>query len=132
MSNYFALFAKHQYMNLVTFRKSGVGVTTPVWFAYDHNRLFMLTQPFAGKLKRIRNNPRVQIAPSDVRGNPLGAEIAAHARILSSGETKHAEQAIRNKYGLVYAAIRVQAKLRGQNMERVYIEITPPQEVKQA
>jgi uncharacterized protein len=126
-TNYFSAFAKHQYMNLVTYRKSGEGVKTPVWFAQDGNRLVMLTQPAAGKLKRIRNNPCVQIAPSDVRGNPLGATIEAQARILSASEYKHAEQIISKKYSLVYAALRIQAKLRGQNMERVFIEITPPQ-----
>ncbi len=128
MSDYFAAFAQYQYMNLVTFRKSGQGVATPVWFAHDGNCLFMLTQPLAGKIKRIRNNPRVHIAPCDARGNPLGAEIAAHARILADGETRRAEQAIRNKYGLVYAAIRIQAKLREQSMERIYIEITQPKD----
>ncbi len=127
MSNYFSAFAKHQYMNLVTYRKSGEGVKTPVWFAQDGERLVMLTDPAAGKLKRIRNNPRVTIGPSDGRGNPLGATVEARARILQGPDAQASEQLIAKKYGLMFKFIGGMNRLRGGKRERTIIEIAPPQ-----
>jgi len=62
-------FKKQKYLNLETLRKSGVGVRTPVWFVQDGNVLFVRTIADSGKVKRIRNNPQVNIAPCKVDGN---------------------------------------------------------------
>ena len=58
----------HQYMALTTYRRSGAGVPTAVWFAQDGDRLFIVTQDGSGKVKRIRNNAGVRVAPSDAGG----------------------------------------------------------------
>jgi len=58
-----------QYMSLKTFRKNGDGVPTPVWFAEENDKLYVMTLAHAGKVKRIRNNSTIEIAPCDVRGN---------------------------------------------------------------
>src|SRR6266403_1200410 len=76
----FAAFAGHKYLNLETFKKSGEGVKTPVWFAADPSvrldasgaKLFAYTIGVSGKVKRIRNNPRVRIAPCTAGGKLLG------------------------------------------------------------
>ncbi|MFM7677639.1 MAG: PPOX class F420-dependent oxidoreductase, partial [Roseiflexaceae bacterium] len=68
----FDALANQEFMNLITQRKSGADVATPVWFAQDGDRLYVMTGRTAGKVKRIRNNPRVQVAPSDRAGTPLG------------------------------------------------------------
>ena len=74
-------FASAQYLNLETFRKTGVGVRTPVWFALEKDVFYIYTLPEAGKTKRIRNNPKVRMAPCDMRGNLRGAWVEARARI---------------------------------------------------
>lgn len=127
MPNYFSAFNGHQYMNLVTYRKSGEGVKTPVWFAQMDDHLVMVTQSIAAKVKRIRNNPHVQVGPSDARGNALGAAVDAQAYVLKGKAAKEAEQAISSKYGLLYAALRIQTKLKGKSSARVFIEIVAPQ-----
>ena len=114
-------------MNLVTFRKSGVGVKTPVWFVLDGNRLVMYTLGTSGKVKRIRNNSRVQVGPSDVAGKPLGEMVEARARFLQSDEATRAEKLLGKKYGLLYAALNLQRKLGGAKTPRAFIEITPPE-----
>ena len=86
----------HKYIDLVTFRKTGVGVHTPVWFAEADGRLYIFTNPKSGKMKRIRNNPRVELAPSTMRGRPLGPFTPATARIASNQDA--GRQAIRRKY----------------------------------
>jgi uncharacterized protein len=93
-------FAGHKYINLETFRKTGVGVQTPVWFAEENGTLYLYTLVDSGKIKRIRNNPRVRIAPSDIRGELLGEWTDARARILSREEAEHADRLLRKKYVL--------------------------------
>ena len=68
MPDAIAQFAKAKYLNLETFRKTGVGVRTPgmvragsdpvghVSLYVQH--VFYVYSPDAGKVKRIRNNPR--------------------------------------------------------------------------
>jgi len=90
----FAGLAGHKYLNLETFKKSGDGVKTPVWFAADPARdlssdaaqLYAYTTRNSGKVKRIRNNGRVRIAPCDMRGNLLGEWVDARAEIVTGAE----------------------------------------------
>src|SRR5216684_3868875 len=66
-----------RYISLATFRKSGVAVHTPIWFAEDNNKLYFMTSGKTGKYKRIRNNPQVKIAPCTIRGKITGPEFTA-------------------------------------------------------
>ena len=118
----------HQYMNLITFRKNGQSVTTPVWFAQKGERLYVVTGRTSGKVKRIRNSSRVQVGPADRVGKPLGPTAEATARIVSAEEEQHANTLLNQKYGLAKYAFDAAAKLiqlfRGPT-ERAYLEIIP-------
>src|SRR5579864_646373 len=87
-----------KYISLTTFRKSGAGVATPVWFGEEDGKLYVMTRSDMGKTKRIRNTPQVRVAPCTIRGTVTGAEIAATARILPPEEHARARQAINRKY----------------------------------
>jgi PPOX class probable F420-dependent enzyme len=87
-----------KYLSLTTFRKSGGGVATPVWFGEDSDRLYVMTRSDMGKTKRVRNNPRVTIAPCTIRGKVTGPEFEGLARILPQPEHAHARQTINSKY----------------------------------
>ncbi len=89
-----------RYITLATFRKNGVAVYTPIWFAEDKAKLYFMTNSKLGKCKRIRNNPQVKIAPCTIRGKITGPEFPATARILPSEEFAHVRQAINAKYWL--------------------------------
>jgi uncharacterized protein len=89
-----------KYVSLATFRKNGVAVHTPIWFAEENNKLFFMTRDDSGKYKRIRNNPQVKVAPCTIRGKITGPEFPARVRILPTEEWQHARQAIRAKYWL--------------------------------
>lgn len=93
-------FAGHSYLSLETFRKTGVGVRTPVWFAEQEDELLLYTLADSGKVKRIRNNPRVRIAPCDMRGRLLGDWSDAAARFLEGADARRANQALNRKYWL--------------------------------
>ena|ERR1700733_11614179 len=88
----------HKYISLTTFRKSGTGVATPVWFGEDGDRLYVMTRSDMGKTKRIRNNAQVMVAPCTIRGKVTGPQVTAAARILPPEEHAHARQTINRKY----------------------------------
>ncbi len=113
----------HQYMNLITFRKSGQAVSTPVWFAETDGKLYVTTIPDSGKVKRIRNNGRVQLAPANRSGKPLGPEFEAMARILSAEEEVIARNALNQKYGLLKSVFDFFMHVRGT--QSTFIEISP-------
>jgi PPOX class probable F420-dependent enzyme len=87
-----------KYISLTTVRKNGTKVATPVWFGEDSDKLYVMTRSTMGKVKRIRNNPLVEVAPCTMRGSVTGDKLFAHARILPPEEHVHARQAINRKY----------------------------------
>ena len=102
----FAAFDGHKYLNLETFKKSGDGVKTPVWFAAEPSssldsagaKLYVYTIGVSGKVKRIRNNWRVKIAPCDMRGGLLGEWIEAHVEIVTGAEAEQGMRLLNKKY----------------------------------
>lgn len=111
----FESLRRQKYVDLVTFRKSGVAVHTPVWFAEREGRLYVMTRGDSAKVKRIRNNARVEIAACTVRGRRTGPPIAAMATVALSPEP--GRSLIRKKYWL--------ARLPIWSRQNVYLEITP-------
>ena len=107
-----------RYLSLATFRKTGVAVPTPVWFAEEDGKLYFMTGSRLGKTKRIRNNPRVTIAPCTIRGKITGPEFSATARILPPDDGPRVQRAIKAKYWLA----RVPFLWRNTD---TYVEITP-------
>jgi PPOX class probable F420-dependent enzyme len=99
----FQHLAGRKYISLETFRKSGEGIKTPVWFAeaaLDSPApfLYVYTIGNSGKAKRIRNNSRVRIAPCDMRGNVLGDFVEARAKILQGDAAAEGMRALNRKY----------------------------------
>ena len=101
-------FAEAKYLNLETFRKTGVGVRTPVWFAQDvcHTQpnitvFYIYSESTAGKVKRVRNNSKVRLTPCTIRGSVRGAWIDGRARICGGQDAAHAQELLRQKYGLL-------------------------------
>jgi PPOX class probable F420-dependent enzyme len=117
----FALLEGHQFMNLTTYRRNGQPVATPVWFARDGNKLYVMTVNNSGKVKRIRNNGRVGIAPSDRRGKVLGHEQSGLARVLPAHLAGKASDVLGKKYGLMKRFFDIAIRLR--RIEQVFIEI---------
>lgn len=93
-------FNKQSYLNLETFRKSGVGVRTPVWFVEDGGVLWVVTGEASGKVKRIRNNASVKIVPSGMRGEPKGEWVDARASLATQEAAEQVERLMKRKYGL--------------------------------
>ncbi len=92
-------FQGHKYLNLESFRRNGKAVATPMWFAESGGALYVYSLESAGKVKRIRNNPRVRVVPSTFRGVPLGEWVAASAAILDSAGASRGHSLLNQKYG---------------------------------
>jgi PPOX class probable F420-dependent enzyme len=117
-------FDRHRYMNLATFRKTGVEVKTPVWFAATGGKLYCFSARNVGKLKRLRNSPRARIAPCDVRGKVLGAWRDTSARIVDDAALiERVYGAFAKKYGWQIALFNFGARLVGRFNQRVFIEV---------
>ena len=117
MASFPPTLAHQGYISLITFRKNGAAVPTPVWFAIESDRMYVMTRSDSGKAKRIRNNSEVRIAPSTIRGKVTGPEFPARARILPSDAWEHARQLIRAKYWLARVPFLWSKK-------NIYLEIT--------
>lgn len=115
---------RHRYMSLVTFRRNGTEVATPVWFAALGARLYVVSSGDAGKVKRLRNTPRARVAPSNGRGRVQGAWQPATARLVTEPQMiDRAREALRAKYGLQMWVAEVLSRLTGRIGRRAWIEI---------
>ncbi len=124
MPDAIAQFATAKYLNLETFRKTGVGVRTPVWFAQETAAFYVYTLPDAGKTKRIRNNAKVRVAPCDMRGNLLGAWVDARARICEGDEAVHGQELLRRKYGWMKIVGDFFSRMRGRTQTVIAIDMS--------
>jgi uncharacterized protein len=112
-----------KYCLLVTFRRSGEPVPTPVWFGLDdEDRLYVRTDASTAKVKRIRADSRVCVAPAGVRGKPTGALAQGSARVLAPEEESRAESALEANYGLGRKLYEGMSGPLG--LETVYLEVT--------
>lgn len=108
---------------LVTYRRDGTPVPTPVWAAEAEGRLYVRTERTAGKVKRLRNDPRLLVAPCTVRGKPLGAPFEATARTLAPEEELRAERALATRYG--FGRSLFEWAMDVMRVDMGYLEITP-------
>ena len=108
-------FHQQQYLNLETFRRSGVGVKTPVWFVQEGESLFVRTVANSGKVKRLRNNTHVNIAPCKADGALLSEWVPALARELKDEQTaRKVDHLLDKKYGLVKKMFGLVSMLQGR------------------
>jgi uncharacterized protein len=100
-----------KYVASTTYRKSGAAVPTQTWIcALDGSRVGFWTSSASGKYKRLRNNPRITLQPSDARGRlKAGSQpVEGAVELVTSGADFDAIQSrIRAKYGAMVSITRV-------------------------
>ncbi len=120
-NNRLAQFKNEQYLNLETYRKTGAPVQTPVWFAETDGAIYIYSLANAGKVKRLRNNPRARIAPCDFRGKLKGEWVDARTVIQDEEGAARGHRLLNKKYGLMKRLGDFFSKLRKR--ERAVIAI---------
>lgn len=111
---------------LVTYRRSGEPMPSPINFGLSGGKLYVRTDGSTGKVKRMRNNPRVLLVPCGLRGKPRGGAVAATARFLPAAEEDRADDVIAANWSfgmrLLERGLDVGARVFEQDV--VYVEFT--------
>jgi PPOX class probable F420-dependent enzyme len=121
----FEQLAAERYVSLVTFRRNGNGVATPLWIAGDQGKLYAFTDGTSAKMKRLGVTDRIRIAACNASGAVKGeyAEGRAH-RVDSPAIVERAMSALSRKYGWQLALLNLFSRLFGRIGRRAIIEIT--------
>jgi PPOX class probable F420-dependent enzyme len=116
---------KESYISLATFRRSGVAVETPVWFAILDGKLYVVTDGTSAKVKRIRATKRVRVAACNVRGRVHGKWFDGKGRVLSDPKLiGRAHAGLQEKYGWQMWLLDVGSTLFGRIGRRAYLELS--------
>lgn len=125
----FARLGDQKYVSLTTFRRSGEPVSTAVWIGRDGDALVVTTSETSGKVKRIRNNQRVELRPCNRRGRvEEGTEsVAGVARLITDHrDRQRPTEVISRKYGFAFRVVMALERLtKSGRRARVIIAITP-------
>ncbi|HTA12338.1 MAG TPA: PPOX class F420-dependent oxidoreductase [Solirubrobacteraceae bacterium] len=108
---------------VVTYRRDGTPVPTPVWAAEADGVLYVRTERASGKVKRLRRDPRMLIAPCTKLGRPLGAPLEASGRMLTGAQELPAEAALVSRYG--FGRWLFERTMDVLRVDMGYLEITP-------
>jgi len=120
-------FAHQKYLNLETFRRSGEGVQTPVWFAQEGELLYVLTLARSGKVKRVRRNGTVNVAPCRMDGRLVGTWTPAQAREKGDPEVKQkVNRMLDRKYGLMRRLFTMRRADRAGEATILEIQLVKP------
>ncbi|MGO9157923.1 PPOX class F420-dependent oxidoreductase [Mycobacterium sp.] len=119
---------QQRFVSLTTFKRNGEGVATPMWIGRDAADLFVWTPADSWKVKRVRNNPRVLLAPSSrfgkVRDGVLATEGAAQV-VTDPVTVERLRDVIRRKYGLGYRLVTLVETIATRGRKpRVILRIT--------
>ena len=108
-----ASITDEKYVALTTYKKDGSTKTLPVWITdFGGGEIGFTTASSSYKVKRIRNDPRVVLQPSDARGNVKdGSEpVTGTAKVVEGAEFERYESMVKQKYGIQYRGIKLLGK----------------------
>ncbi len=115
---------------LITYKRDGTQVGTAVNIAVEGDRAYFRTWDTAWKLRRIRNNPEVEFAPSTARGKPTAPPIRARARVLEGEGSARAGRLLASKYPALHGLlVPLVHRLRGN--KTMHVELTPAEDPSQ-
>ena len=103
-----------KYISVETFRKSGDGVKTPVWFVIRDETIFVITRDQTGKFKRLKNNTKVNVAICSMKGDVKSEWSSGAATILSDEQVKEVSKWRDKKYGFLSKLAKFASKTKGE------------------
>jgi hypothetical protein len=74
--------AKEPFVSITTFKRDGTPVSVPVWCAADNGTLLVFSEADSWKVKRIRRDAHVRLAPCSARGKPHSPAVDADASLV--------------------------------------------------
>lgn len=121
----FSQFTGARYLVIESYTKDGTAVKTPVWFVANNGTLYVRTDNDTGKVKRIRRDSHIRIAPCEPRGTLKGSWVDAKAEVASEPEAEEAYSLLKKKYGLQYRAVRFIGRLQRRKNKAIALAIKP-------
>jgi uncharacterized protein len=108
-----------RYLSVTSFKRDGTGVATPVWFVADGSRLLALTDLHSAKVRRMRRNPHILVAPCRADGRLRGEPVPARAEVLTAtADLERVGRLLTERYGISYRLVmliyRLGRRLRGK------------------
>ena len=110
-----------KYINILTYKKNGDGVSTPVWFIYKDNKIYIRTSNQSGKVKRIKNNNNVSYALCNISGKIKGEWHSGVAKI-EPDINKIIFSKITEKYGIFAQIMNILYKIKKMDIIILSIE----------
>jgi len=111
-------------IRLITYKRDGTGIATPVSLAWDGDRAFFRSYDKAWKTKRLRNNPQVECAAATLSGTPTGPSVPARAVLLEGPQARTAARALARRHRLLQGILVPLAhRLRGY--QTMHYELRP-------
>lgn len=108
-----------RFVSVTTFKRDGTGVATPVWAVSEGDRIFALTDARSWKVRRIRHDPHVLVAPCRPDGKLRGEAVPGEARVLTdTADLEHVQHLLLDRYKITYRLVmlgyRIGRRLRGR------------------
>lgn len=120
-SNHHHSLERGNYINILTYKKNGEPVSTPVWFIFKDNKIFFRTSNKSGKFKRIRNNNNIKFALCNIRGKVRGEWHNGVAKLEPNNKWVFSQ--INKKYGFFANLMNIIYKIKKMNIIILSIEI---------
>lgn len=102
-----------KYVSFTTFKKDGTPKPLPVWIAdLGDGTLGFTTSSSSWKVKRLANNPNVELQPCDAKGNltPDTEAVGGTAVAVEGDDFVRVQQVVKKKYGIQYSAMMLVGK----------------------
>ena len=113
------------YVSLLSFKRDGSSVETPVWAAPLGGKLVVFTLKDSFKVKRIRRNPEVRVAKCGVAGKLLGPwHDGTCVLVTDPAHEARAYEALNAKYGWQMRLGTLLRSIFGGLDKRCVLEIT--------
>jgi PPOX class probable F420-dependent enzyme len=120
-NNYHQSLKNGHYINLLTYKKNGETVSTPVWYIFEDKKIFIRTSNRSGKFKRIKNNNNVKFALCNIRGQLKGEWHNGLAKVEPNNRWVFPK--INKKYGIVAHLLNILYKIKKMNIIILSIEL---------
>jgi PPOX class probable F420-dependent enzyme len=115
---------RDRYVSLLSFKRDGGGVETPVWAAPLDGKLVVFTLKDSFKVKRIRRNPKVRVAKCGMAGKVLGPwHDGTCVLVTDPAHEGRAYDALNAKYGWQMRLGTLMRSLFGGLDKRCVLEI---------
>ncbi len=109
-----SILSQYRYIKLETLKRNGEGLATPVWFTVDGRKISVVTRNQTGKVKRLRNNPNVRVAPCGMTGQLKGQWYNGKASMANSEELHNALRLRSKKYGFRVRLAGILSRTKGE------------------